>query len=219
MAVQRIDRAARDAGLNLDGRRPEMHPTHEHYTRAARPMLLAVGAAVTLVFLIACANVGLLMVLRGMRRRKEIAVRAGRLARLLLAESVALLAAATAFGLLLAWWVLRTFGPAIEQQLGRRVPGGAGALSIEWSVLAMIGWAMLVVAIILSLAPLAGGRHSLATLRERRSTSEAGGRRIRSALIAIEVAGSLALLVGCGLRNGNTAMTSASTSASGVIAK
>jgi putative ABC transport system permease protein len=206
VAAQRIERLARDAKLAVpEGWRVEVKPTHTEYTRAARPMLLAVGAAVTLVFLIACANVGLLMVLRGMRRRKEMAVRlalgAGvmRVARMLLVESMTLVAAATATGLLLAWWALRTFSSSIEINLGRRVPGGLTAMSLDWRVIAIMGAALLVVAIALSLAPLVGSRRIFAALRERRTSSVSGGRHTRSALIAIEVGGSLALLVGCGL--------------------
>ena len=208
IAAQRIERLARDANLTVPNAwRVEVKPTHESYTSAARPMLLAVGAAVTLVFLIACANVGLLMVLRGMRRRKEMAVRlalgAGvvRVARMLLVESLALVAAATVTGLLLAWWTLRTFSSTIESNLGRRVPGGVAAMSVDWRVIAIMGAALLVVAIALSLAPLVGGRRIFSALRERRTTSASagGGRHTRSALIAIEVGGSLVLLVGCGL--------------------
>lgn len=206
IAAQRIERMVRDANLAVpSGWRVEVKPLHAEYTRAARPLLLAVGAAVTLVFLIACANVGLLMVLRGMRRRKELAVRlalgAGvvRLGRMLLVESATLVAAATATGLGLAWWALRAFGSSIEMNLGRRVPGGVGTLSLDWRVLGIMAGALLLVAVILSLAPLVGSRRIFSALRERRTTSESGGRRTRSALIAIEVGGSLALLVGCGL--------------------
>ena len=206
IAAQRIERMAREANLTVpNGWRVEVRPTHAEYTRATRPMLLAVGAAVTLVFLIACANVGLLMVLRGMRRRKEMAVRlalgAGvvRIARMLLVEAGTLVAAASMTGLLLAWWALRTFGATIEMNLGRRVPGGVTALSLDWRVLAIMAAALLLVAVVLSLAPLVGSRRIFSALRERRTTSESGGRHTRSALIALEVGGSLALLVGCGL--------------------
>ena len=91
VAERRIERLVRDAQLTVPPNwRIALRPTHAEYTSAAKPMLLAVGTAVTLVFVIACANVALLMVLRGLRRRKEIAVRlalgagTARVARLLL---------------------------------------------------------------------------------------------------------------------------------------
>jgi putative ABC transport system permease protein len=207
LAAARIERLIRGGGLTIppNWRGVELRSTHAEYTRAARPMLLAVGGAVLLVFLIACANIGLLVVLRGMRRRKEIAVRVAlgagfaRMARLLLTESLLLVAAATTVGLLIATLTLRLFGGAIEQQLRRRVPGGVSAIGIDWTVIAIVGASVLVVALILSLAPLVGAGPVFSTLRDRRASTNSGGRHTRSALIVVEVAGSLALLAGCGL--------------------
>ena len=204
-ATRRIEQMIRGGTTVPENWRLALRSTHGEYTRATRPMLLAVGGAVTLVFLIACANVGLLVVLRGMRRRKEIAVRVAlgagfaRMARLLLTESLLLVAAATAVGLLLASITLSLFGSAIETQLGRRVPGGVSAIGIDFPVLGIVGASVLVVALVLSLAPLVGSGPVFSTLRDRRATTNAGGRTTRSALIAVEVAGSLALLAGCGL--------------------
>ena len=78
--------------------------------------MLAVAAG--LVLLAASANVAGLLLARGLRRRKEIAVRLaigasrGRLIRLLLVESVMLAAAGSVAGLLIAHWatgVLRAY--------------------------------------------------------------------------------------------------------------
>jgi putative ABC transport system permease protein len=77
-----------------------------------RPMLVFLGA-VALVLLIACANVGNLMLVRGMARRREIAVRtalgAARadLIRQLLTESCVLAVAAGAAGALVGMWAVR----------------------------------------------------------------------------------------------------------------
>jgi putative ABC transport system permease protein len=206
LVERRIEALVTSARLPVAaGWRAELRPTHGEYVSAAKPMLLAVGGAVTLVLLIACANVALLMVLRGMRRRKEFAVRlalgAGmaRLVRLQLVESFILVAAATAFGIALATIAMGVVAPLIETQLGRRVPGGVSAIAVDWTVLGVMAASVIVVTLVLSLAPLLGTGPWASALRDRRRSGEFGGRRIRSALIAVEVAGSLALLAGCGL--------------------
>ena len=186
-----------------------LRPTHDQYASSVRPLLLAIGAAVTLVLLIVTANVALLVLLRGMRRQKEIAVRlalgAGRMqvARLLLAESLVLCAAAVTAAALLASLALRWLAPAIEQQLGRRVPGGLAMLAIDWRVMLVVAASALVVAVAVSMAPLLGVFRPavFASLRQARPSAMSGrnGRRMRSTFIALEVAGSLSLLVGCGL--------------------
>jgi putative ABC transport system permease protein len=205
-AERRIEQAVRDARLSVpDNWRVELRPLHADYVTAAKPMLVAAGSAVTVVVLIACANVALLMLLRGMRRRKEIAVRlalgAGmwRVARQLLAESLVLVGGATVAGIGAAALVLQAFAPAIEQQLGRRVPGGPAAMTIDWRVLAIALGSGLLVAVVLSLVPLMDARNAVASLRDRRAGGDRGGSRTRSTLIAVEVAGSVALLAVCGL--------------------
>jgi putative ABC transport system permease protein len=204
-AERRIESLVREGVASVpDGWRISLRPVHAQYADAAKPMLLAVGAAVTLVFFVACANVALLMVLRGLRRRKEIAVRlalgAGvpRVARYLLAESLLLVGAAATLGVALAGVALRALAPTIEQQLGRRVPGGVSAIAIDWTVLGIVGAAVLILAIALSVVPFTGSGSLSSALRAVRG-GVAGRRRTRSALVTLEVAGSLALLVGSGL--------------------
>ena len=171
-------------------------------------MLLAIGGAVAVVLVIACGNVALLTLLRGIRRRKDIAVRLAlgaqrhEVARLLVTETAVLTAAAVLLGTLLAVGITRALAPTIEQQLGRTVPGGVSAMSIDLRVVLGIAMLGVFIAMLVGLAPLllTTRLRFLPALRQARAGGDSlGGRRARFALIAIEVAGSLALLSGCGL--------------------
>ncbi len=172
-------------------------------------MLVAITTAAGLVLLIVCANVAVLLLLRAMRRQKEVGVRvalgAGRvhILRMLLAESLLICGAAAAGGLALTAVTLRLLAPLIEERLGRPAPGGTAAISIDPTVLLIVGGVGVVIAVTLSLVPLLTPwqRRLGETLRRhgRSGTDGPTMRRVRSSLIAFEVAGSLALLVGCGL--------------------
>jgi predicted permease len=90
---------------------------------AFKDSLVLLFAAVALVLLVACANVAHLLLARGTVRRRELAIRAalgagrGRILRLLLAESLLLALAGTAFGVLLGWAGLRTMVGVRPQSL------------------------------------------------------------------------------------------------------
>jgi predicted permease len=125
-----------------------------------RPALVALFAAVGLVLLIASANVANLLLLRGAARRSELAVRAvlgagpGRVARLLLAESLWLALAAGALGLAVTSLTLRA--------LVALVPGGLPRVD---SVRVDAGVVLFTVAVALVTAALAGLAPALSVAR------------------------------------------------------
>ena len=170
--------------------------------RATLTFWLLMGAA-TFVFLIACANVANLTVIRGIRRERELVVRralgagAGRLRRLLLAENLLLALAGGALGLVIAFAGLRLL-VAFAQQLTNR----SGEIRLDGTVLAFTLVTTLAVAVALSWMPNIGAEGSLAASlvsAGRRTTAGRGRQRLQRTLVVIQVAVSVVLLTGAGL--------------------
>jgi predicted permease len=172
-----------------------------------RPMLVLLGS-VTLVLLIACANIANLLLTRATGRQKEVAVRialgAGwqRLVRQLLTESLLLGLLGGAAGLLIAkaaLYVVRTINPGNIPRLD--------AIALDGTVLAFTFGVSILTGVLFGLTPaLRAARVDLnSSLRAGgRNTQGDGGlgssrRRLRSVLVVIEVALSLMLLIGAGL--------------------
>jgi putative ABC transport system permease protein len=162
---------------------------------------LWVGLVALAVLLVACANVGNLLLARGLRRRTELAVRAGlgagraRLVRQLLVESVVLAVAGGAAGLLVALWG----GAVVRVYL---LPKAAVAGSLLDPRILLFTFAVSVVAGLLAgSAPAWQSSHTdLAGALKAGSRDVSGGRGVlRSALLVTQVALTLVLLVGAGL--------------------
>ncbi|HSC26070.1 MAG TPA: ABC transporter permease [Vicinamibacterales bacterium] len=184
-----------------------LESAHERWIGDLRPILFGVAVAVSLVLVIACANVTVLLLLRWMQRQKEIAVRLAlgsgwrHIARMLVAETSLLCTAALGAGMAMTALLLRAASPLIESQLGRPAPNPSG-ISIDTTVLLVVAGVGLLIVVTLPLAPLTSGRRGLrnALQQDGRVASERRSmRRLRSGLIALEIAGSLVLLVGSGL--------------------
>jgi len=163
--------------------------------------LMLLGAT-ALVLLTACSNVGNLLLARAVTRRKEISTRLAlgasrwRIAQQVLTESVLLSLVAGGLGLLLARWaikVLIAIGPA-------NIPR-ATQISIDGTVLLVTLLISVLTGISFGLAPVLQSRTTNLTeaLSEgsRGSSSGPGQHRVRSALVASQVALSFALLI-CG---------------------
>jgi macrolide transport system ATP-binding/permease protein len=158
---------------------------------------------VGLVLLLACVNVAGLLLARAAARRREIAIclaiGAGRwrLVRQLLTESVVLALMGGAAGLLLAFWIVDlvvAYRPAVD------IPVWID-LSIDWRVALFALAASLLTSLVFGLAPaLQATRPELVPALKDLGARAGGGRwRLRSALVVLQVAVSLLLLVAAGL--------------------
>jgi putative ABC transport system permease protein len=191
--------------------------TNEGWSAIARPMpdefipddvrlvLLTMMGAVTLVLLIACANVANLMLARASGRQREFSVRAAlgagraRMVKQLLTECVLLGLASAPLGIAIAY-----FGVWL---LDGAVPPGDVPYYIHWQISGrVIAYTIAISALtglVFGLAPaLQAGRLNIQeVLRDGARGSGQSGRRarLRNALVIAEVALSLVLLIGASL--------------------
>jgi putative ABC transport system permease protein len=167
-----------------------------------RPALWIFLAAISLVLLVACANVTNLLLARSTIREREMALRSSlgasrsRLVRQLLTESLLLAVAGGAFGVLLAYGGIFLLTVLSPDNLPR-----AGDVAIDGRVLAYTFVISVLTGIIFGLAPSWGVAHVDVSkpLKGQRSTPTAKHSSLRSMLVVSEVALSLALLIGAGL--------------------
>ncbi len=169
-----------------------------------RPMLLVLLGAVGFVLLIACANLANLLLARATARSREVAVKSalgatrGRLLRQFLTESLLLAVGGGGLGVAAAFWLVRLlvlFGP---EQVPRLQDVG-----IDPPVLAFAAALSVLTGIVFGIAP--AWRASRGDLQSglREASARAGTSRerlrLRDALVILETACSLLLLVGAGL--------------------
>jgi predicted permease len=189
-----------DSTLEVDTGAQGENNTRRQYTRS----LYMLMGLVSLVLVAACANVANLLLARGAARRREIALRIalgasrGRVVRQLLAESLLLAFAGAGLGTLLAWWgrdlliALRPFGNTsvvLDLPLDTRVFGFTTAVAITTAALFGLAPALRATRVDLT-AEFQGGPRSLGR----------GGRsRLGHALMVVQIALSLVLLVSTGL--------------------
>ena len=189
---------------------PEQHegwgvrvkPVREAMFGWTRGRLYTLEAAIILVLLVACANVAGLLLARGLVRGPEIALRSalgagrGRIVRQLLTESVLLSFGGGVLGLVVAWAGIRGLvamnpppgGVAIgDVALSLRTLGATAAMSI-------------VTGLLYGIAPaLVHARPSMTATLKESAGSGARQPKLRSALVAAQIAVTMVLLIGSGL--------------------
>jgi len=182
------------AGLGVD-----MRPLLDEIVGAARPPLLVLLAAVGAVLLIACVNVANLLLARGVRRQRELAVRLAlgaspaRLARQLFAEALVLAVAGGVLGAMLAAWAADAVTALAPAELLPR----AGRLTLDGRALAFTLVVAVVVAVACGLLPALRGGHvdAFGDLQSgARSTGGESVRRVGTGLVGAQVALAVALL-------------------------
>jgi len=169
-----------------------------------RSPLLILQGAVAFVLLIGCANVAGLMLARAASRRTEMALRSAlgagrwRIVRQLITESVPLSLLGGLLGVFLAWGGLKLFLWAEPPGFLRQV-----TISLNPEVLAFTAGIAILTAVIFGIFPaIQASRPNLVhSLKEsgRSGTDSAARQHARSALVALQIAMALVLLIGAGL--------------------
>ncbi len=176
-------------------------PLNDDVAHDVRPALLALAGAVGFVLLVACANLGNLILARTLARRRELSLRAaigatrGQLVIQLVVEAATLASLGVVGGLLVTQWAidgLRWLAPA---SLPRRE-----LIAVDLPV------ALFAIAVSFSCALVAGLLAAWSATRRDASNALRGdpdalpsARSTRAALVSSQIALSLVLLVGAGL--------------------
>jgi putative ABC transport system permease protein len=186
-----------------NGRELSVVPLRAALVAPVRPVLLALMAAVGRVLVITCANVSNLLLVRGSRREREVAIRAAvggsrwRILRQLPPESGLLAIGGAVLGTLFAWFGTQLLLALRPDHLPR-----LDQVGLDANILAFAVAAAAVSSLVFGLVPaLQGSRIHLAlALKDRGPTSDARAQRsLRNGVVVAEVALSTVPLIGAGL--------------------
>src|SRR5471030_2776796 len=191
------------------GRGVRLFPLWQTPFNNAGALLPTLGIALVVVLsvlLIACANVGNLLLVRAFARHQEMTIRLavgagrGRLVKQLLTEGVIMSAFAAAGGVLVANWLRNALALLTPPRGGvlLRLPG-----ELDWRVLTVSAAVCVIATLLFGLVPAVLTSHiDLAGALRSQSAGVVGTHRrawVRSALVLVQVSLSFVLLVGAGL--------------------
>lgn len=172
-----------------------------HATAELRPHLRALSAITWVFLVLAMVNLAGLQLARGLARTASFSMQAAlgagsmTLGRQLVIETAALVVPGAALGLLLAHVALR----ALRGLVGGVLPPWL-ELRIGWPEIGVMVLLAIVVTALAGLAPLAAGRlRDFQALIGGRGASSRGRRRVRTAMVVVEVALATVLLVAASL--------------------
>ena len=182
--------------------RANVRPLSDDLVRRVRKPLLVLMAIVSLILLIACANVANLLMVRGMGRQREIAVRFAlgatrrRVLIGLVTQGLVLALLACAAGVALAWW-----GQRLLVALAPISMTTVGVVALDWRVVLFAAAVAIANGVLFGALPASQARRARLndTLKSERTLVTPGLMRWRNSLMVAEVALSTILLVGAGL--------------------
>ncbi len=179
-------------------------PLGDQVVGNAKTLLLTLLGAVAFVLLISCINVANLLLARASDRQKEIAVRLAlgasriRLLRQLVAESMLLTVAGAGLGLAFAFWAADALVALMPESIPR-----IHAVGLNLSVLGFTLGLAILISLVFGIVPaLAASRTNVDDALKEGGRSSMQGRQhhhLRGALVVMEVALAMILLVGAGL--------------------
>jgi putative ABC transport system permease protein len=178
-------------------------PLQQHLVQAVKPSLILLFGSVGCLVLIGCSNVASLLLARGLARRREIGLEMAlgatrsRIARQLLAESVAMSAAGGALGLAITVWLIRVVPALVPPDVL-----SVESITVDRVVLGFVAGISILTGLLFGLAPAIQLRRvGPGEVLKQAGRSLFGGEhtRLRRALVVAQIALAVLLVIGATL--------------------